>query len=133
MVVPKKAKKFGGSSSHQKAIMRNLAISLFENRRVVTTLPKAKLLRSLVDKLINIAKDDNLANRRNCIKLLGNTDAVRKLFNEVAPGMLTKSSGSGSSPSTSRHNSIASRTRARSSSNERAWVWHPFSAGTDAT
>ena len=94
MVVPKKAKKFGGSSSHQKAIMRNLAISLFENKRVVTTLPKAKLLRSLVDKLITIAKKDTLASRRNCISLLGgNTDAVRKLFNEVAPGMHAKSSG----------------------------------------
>ena len=93
MVVPKKAKRFGGSSSHQKAMMRNLAISLFENRRVVTTLPRAKLLRSHVDKLINAAKDDNLASRRNCIKLLGNADAVRKLFNEVAPGMLNKSSG----------------------------------------
>jgi large subunit ribosomal protein L17 len=93
MVVPKKAKKFGGSSSHQKAMMRNLAISLFENKRVVTTLPKAKLLRSLVDKLITIAKKDTLASRRNCIRLLGNTDAVRKLFNEVAPGMHTKSSG----------------------------------------
>jgi large subunit ribosomal protein L17 len=93
MVVPKKAKSFGGSSSHQKAIMRNLAISLFENKKIVTTLPKAKLLRSHVDKLINIAKDDTLTSRRNCIKLLGNTDAVRKLFNEVAPGMHAKSSG----------------------------------------
>ncbi len=46
-----------------------------------------------VDKLIGIAKDDTLANRRNCIRLLGNTDAVRKLFNEVAPGMHAKSSG----------------------------------------
>ena len=93
MVVPKKAKKFGGSSSHQKAMMRNLAISLLENKRVVTTLPKAKLLRSLVDKLITVAKKDTLASRRNCIRLLANTNAVRKLFNEVAPGMHAKSSG----------------------------------------
>jgi len=93
MVVPKKGKRFGGSSSHQKAIMRNLAIALFENGRIVTTLPKAKLLRSLVDKLIVIAKKDTLAARRNCIKLLANTDAVRKLFNEIAPGMHRKSSG----------------------------------------
>lgn len=93
MVVPKKAKKFGGNSSHQKSMMRNLAISLFENGRITTTLPKAKQLRGFVDKLIGMAKDDNLAARRNCIKLLGNTDTVRKLFNEVAPGMLQKSSG----------------------------------------
>jgi len=93
MVVPKKAKNFGGNSSHQKAIMRNLAISLFDNGRIVTTLPKAKLLRGLVDKLIVIAKKDTLAARRNCIKLLGNINSVRKLFNEVAPGMHQKASG----------------------------------------
>jgi len=46
-----------------------------------------------VDKLIGIAKNDNLASRRNCIRLIGNTDTVRKLFNEVAPGMYRKSSG----------------------------------------
>ena len=93
MVVPKKANKFGGNSSHQKAIMRNLAISLFENGKIVTTLPRAKLLRSLVDKLITIAKKDTLASRRNCIRLLGSAGATRKLFNEVAPGMHAKSSG----------------------------------------
>ncbi len=93
MVVPKKAKKFGGNSAHQKAIMRNLAISLFENGRITTTLPKAKQLRGFVDKLIGIGKNDDLASRRNCIRLLRNTDAVRKLFNEVAPGMYQKSSG----------------------------------------
>ncbi|MFC2145301.1 50S ribosomal protein L17 [Actinomycetota bacterium] len=93
MVVPKKAKKFGGSSAHQKSMMRNLAISLFENGRITTTLPKAKQLRGFVDKLIGIAKNDNLTSRRNCIRLIGNTDSVRKLFNEVAPGMYQKSSG----------------------------------------
>ena len=93
MVVPKKAKKFGGRSSHQKAMMRNLAISLFENGKIITTLPRAKLLRGMVDKLISIGKKDTLAARRNCIRLLGNTDAVRKLFNQIAPGMHAKSSG----------------------------------------
>jgi large subunit ribosomal protein L17 len=93
MVVPKKGKKFGGNSAHQKSIMRNLAISLFENRRITTTLPKAKQLRGFVDKLIGIAKNDNLASRRNCIRLIGNTYTVRKLFDEVAPSMYQKSSG----------------------------------------
>ena len=93
MVVPKKSKKFGGNSAHQKSMMRNLAISLFENGRITTTLPKAKQLRGFVDKLIGLAKNDNLASRRNCIRLIGNTDSVRKLFNEVGPGMYQKSSG----------------------------------------
>ncbi len=93
MVVPKKGRRFGGSSSNQKAIMRNLAISLFNNGKIKTTLAKAKYVRSFVDKLITISKKDNLAARRNCIKLLGNTEAVRKLFNEIAPAMYDRSSG----------------------------------------
>ena len=93
MVIPKKGRRFGGSSSKQKAIMRNLTISLFENGKIKTTLPKAKYVRSFVDKLITMAKKDNLAARRNCIRLLGNTKAVQKLFNKIAPGMYERSSG----------------------------------------
>jgi large subunit ribosomal protein L17 len=93
MVIPKKGRRFGGSSSNQKSIMRNLAISLFQNGRITTTITKAKYLRSFVDKLINIAKKDNLAARRNCIRLLSNTETVQKLFNEIAPGMYERSSG----------------------------------------
>jgi len=93
MVIPKKGRRFGGSSSNQKAIMRNLTISLFDNGKIVTTLAKAKYVRSFVDKLITIAKKDNLAARRNCIRLLGNTKAVQKLFNEITPGMYDRSSG----------------------------------------
>ncbi|MBN2072592.1 MAG: 50S ribosomal protein L17 [Actinobacteria bacterium] len=93
MVVPKKGGRFGGTASHQKAIMRNLAISLFENGRIVTTLPKARHLRGFVDRLIVIAKEDTLAARRNCIRMLHNTNTVRKLFNEVAPATYQRSSG----------------------------------------
>ncbi|HEY4695287.1 MAG TPA: 50S ribosomal protein L17 [Candidatus Hydromicrobium sp.] len=93
MVIPKRGRRLGGSSSNQKAIMRNLTISLFENGKIKTTVAKAKYVRSFVDKLITIAKKDNLAARRNCIKLLGNTKAVQKLFNEIAPGMYERSSG----------------------------------------
>jgi large subunit ribosomal protein L17 len=93
MVIPKKGRRFGGNSSAQKAIMRNLAISLFENKKIKTTVQKARFLRSFVDKLITTAKKDNLAARRQCIKLLGNAGAVQKLFNEIAPGMYERSSG----------------------------------------
>ncbi|MDD3775993.1 MAG: 50S ribosomal protein L17 [Actinomycetota bacterium] len=93
MVVPKKGPRFGQDSSHQKAMMANMAISLFEHGRITTTLPKAKMLRGFVDKLITIAKKDNLAARRNCLRLLGNYKAVQRLFNEVAPGMYERSSG----------------------------------------
>jgi large subunit ribosomal protein L17 len=93
MVIPKKGRRFGGSSSNQKSIMRNLAISLFQNGKITTTIAKAKYLRSFIDKLIIMAKKDNLAARRNCIRLLSSTEAVQKLFNEIAPGMYERSSG----------------------------------------
>jgi len=93
MVVPKKGPRFGSDSSHQKAIMVNMAISLFEHGRIKTTLPKAKLLRGFVDKLITIAKKDDLAARRQCLRLLGNYKAVQRLFNEVSPRMYERSSG----------------------------------------
>jgi large subunit ribosomal protein L17 len=93
MVVPKKAKKLGGSSSHQKAIMRNLAISLFENGKITTTISKGKYLRGFVDKLITFAKKGDLASRRNCLRLINNSNVVKKLFDEIAPSAYERSSG----------------------------------------
>ena len=93
MVIPKKGRRLGGSSSKQKSIIRNLTISLFENGKITTTAAKAKYLKSFVDKLITMAKKDNLAARRNCIRLLASTEAVQKLFNEIVPGMYERSSG----------------------------------------
>jgi large subunit ribosomal protein L17 len=93
MVVPKKAKKLGGSSSHQKAIMRNLAISLFENGKITTTITKGKYLRGFVDKLITFAKKGDLASRRNCLRLINNSNIVKKLFDEIAPSVYERNSG----------------------------------------
>jgi large subunit ribosomal protein L17 len=93
MVVPKKAKKLGGSSSHQKAIMRNLAISLFENGKITTTITKGKYLRGFVDKLITFAKKGDLASRRNCLRLISNSNIVKKLFDEIAPSVYERNSG----------------------------------------
>ncbi len=93
MVIPKKGPRLGSGSSHQKAMMANMAMSLFEYGNIKTTLPKAKLLRGFVDKLITIAKKDDLAARRHCLRLLGNYKGVQKLFNDVAPRMYERSSG----------------------------------------
>ncbi len=93
MVIPKKGRRLGGSSSHQKVIIKNLAISLFDNGKIKTTSAKAKILRGFVDKLINLAKKGDLSSRRRCIKLIGNYRIVQKLFNEIAPDMYNKSSG----------------------------------------
>jgi large subunit ribosomal protein L17 len=93
MVQPKKGRRIGGSGSHQKAIMKNLAISLFEYGKIETTITKAKFLRMFVDKLITFAKKGDLASRRQCLKLLGNYNSVQKLFNEIAPATYARSSG----------------------------------------
>ncbi len=93
MAIPKKGPRLGSGSSHQKAMMANMAMSLFEYGKIKTTLPKAKLLRGFVDKLITISKKDDLAARRHCLRLLGNYKGVQRLFSEVAPKMYQRSSG----------------------------------------
>ncbi|MBT9169961.1 MAG: 50S ribosomal protein L17 [Actinobacteria bacterium] len=85
MVKPKKGPRLGSDSSHQKAMLRNLAISLIEHKRIRTTEAKAKVARSLVDKAVTFAKRADLAARRRCLQLLDNEKAVRRLFEEVAP------------------------------------------------
>ncbi len=93
MVQPKKGRRLGGSSSHQKAIIKNLAISLIENGKIETTTAKAKFLRMFIDKLIIISKKGDLASRRRCLQLLGNYKMVQKLFDEIAPATYARSSG----------------------------------------
>jgi len=93
MVQPKKGRRLGGGGAHQKAIIKNLAISLIENGKIETTTAKAKFLRMFVDKIITISKKGDLASRRRCMQLLGNYKAVQKLFNEIAPATYSRSSG----------------------------------------
>ncbi len=93
MVVPKKSRRLGRSPEHQKAILRNLAISLFENGRITTTLAKGKYLRGYVDRLVSFAKKGDLASRRECLKLIDNADAVKKLFDEIGPAAYGRTSG----------------------------------------
>ncbi|MBM3708117.1 MAG: 50S ribosomal protein L17 [Actinobacteria bacterium] len=93
MVVPKKARRLGGSASNQKAILKNLAVSLFENGRVTTTLAKGKYLRGYVDRLITFARKGDLASRRMCLKMVNNADIVKKLFDEIGPASYGRTSG----------------------------------------
>ncbi len=93
MVVPKKSKRLGKSPSHQKAMLRNLAISLFENGRITTTVTKGKYLKGFVDRLITFAKKGDLASRRKCLELIDNAGAVKKLFDEIGPAAYGRTSG----------------------------------------
>ncbi|MEZ0050645.1 large subunit ribosomal protein L17 [Mycobacterium sp. MAA66] len=85
MPKPTKGARLGGSSSHQKAILANLATSLFEHGRITTTEPKARALRPYAEKLITHAKKGALHNRREVMKKIRDKDVVHALFAEIAP------------------------------------------------
>lgn len=85
MPTPKKGARLGGSASHQKKILSNLAASLFEHGAIKTTDAKAKALRPYAEKLITKAKSGSVADRRNVLALVPNKEIVAYLFNELAP------------------------------------------------
>ena len=85
MPTPKKGARLGGSASHQKKILANLAAQLIENGAIKTTDAKAKLLRPYVEKIITKAKKGTVADRRNVLKLITDKEVVAYLFNELAP------------------------------------------------
>lgn len=85
----------GRTSAHRAALYRNLAISLIEHQVIKTTLPKAKELRRFVERLVTLAKEDTVANRRLAFARLSNKQAVSKLFevakvNQDRPGGYTR-------------------------------------------
>lgn len=73
------------TSSHRKAMFKNMAASLFEHEVIKTTLPKAKELRRVAEPLITLAKIDSVANRRLAFARTRSKDAVGKLFSELGP------------------------------------------------
>ena len=85
MPKPTKGRRLGGSSSHQKALLANLATSLFEHGRIKTTEPKARALRPYAEKLITHAKKGTLHNRREVLKKIRDKDVVHTLFAEIGP------------------------------------------------
>lgn len=86
-------RKFNRKSSHRQAMLANLAQSLFEHGAIKTTLPKAKDLRSVAEKLITKAKKGDLNSRREVLKTLSRKDVVAKLFDEIAPQVAERNGG----------------------------------------
>lgn len=86
-------RKFNRKSSHRQAMLANLAQSLFEHGQIKTTLPKAKDLRSVAEKLITKAKKGDLHSRREVLKTIYKKDVVARLFEEVAPKMAERNGG----------------------------------------
>jgi large subunit ribosomal protein L17 len=93
MPKPTKGPRLGGSSSHQKAILANLATSLFEHGRIKTTEPKARALRPYAEKLITHAKKGSLHNRREVLKKIRDKDVVHALFAEIGPFFADREGG----------------------------------------
>ncbi len=93
MPKPTKGPRLGGSSSHQKAILANLATSLFEHGRIKTTEPKAWALRPYAEKLITHAKKGTLHNRREVMKKIRDKDVVHTLFAEIGPFFSDRNGG----------------------------------------
>ncbi|MBN1684510.1 MAG: 50S ribosomal protein L17 [Gammaproteobacteria bacterium] len=81
------------TSSHRKAMFRNMAVSFIQKEMIRTTLPKAKELRQVVEPLITLAKDDTIANRRLAFDRLRDEDVVQKLFTMIGPKSKSRPGG----------------------------------------
>jgi len=80
----KKGRKLNRTAEHRKALFMNLAQALLKHEQIMTTLPKAKELKPVVEKLITLGKKGGLANRRLAIARLQNKDLVEKIFSTLA-------------------------------------------------
>jgi large subunit ribosomal protein L17 len=89
----KKTLKLGRTAEHRKALLANQVCSLIEHRRIKTTLAKAKAVRPLAERMITLGKNGSLHARRNALSILRHKDAVKKLFDEIAPASTGRNGG----------------------------------------
>ena len=86
-------RKLNRTSSHRKAMFANMAASLIEHEQIVTTLPKAKELRPIVEKLVTLGKRGDLHARRQAISAIRDDKLVRRLFDTLAPRYASRNGG----------------------------------------
>ena len=89
----KKIIKLGRKSAHRKAMLANMAVSLFEHKRITTTSTKAKALKIFVEPLITKSKSDSVHNRRLCFSKLRNKLGVQILFDEISKKVADRPGG----------------------------------------
>lgn len=89
----KRGRKLGRTASHKRAMLNNMATSLFDNGKVRTTLPKAKELRGVAERLISFAKRGDLHARRQVLRRIQNKVVVTKLFDEIGPSFADRNGG----------------------------------------
>jgi len=82
---PKRGRRLGGSSAHQKAMVGNLVASLIAAESIVTTEAKAKAIRPVAEKCVTAALKGGVANQRRVVALIRDKDMTHRLFEEIAP------------------------------------------------
>jgi large subunit ribosomal protein L17 len=88
-----RGRKLNRTASHRKAMFANMAASLIEHEQIVTTLPKAKEMKSIADKLITLGKRGGLHARRQAISQVRDVEQVRKLFEVLGPRYKERNGG----------------------------------------
>ncbi|RCS24099.1 50S ribosomal protein L17 [Phyllobacterium salinisoli] len=86
-------RKLNRTASHRKAMFANMAASLIEHEQIVTTLPKAKEIRPIVEKLVTLGKRGDLHARRQAISAIRDVALVAKLFDTIATRYATRNGG----------------------------------------
>src|SRR5207302_8491128 len=89
----KKTIKLGRTAEHRKALLANQVCSLIEHQRIRTTLAKAKAVRPLAEKMVTLGKKGSIHARRTAFAVLRHKDAVKKLFDEIAPRTADRNGG----------------------------------------
>ena len=93
MPTPKKGPRLASSPAHERLMLANMATSLFQHGRITTTLPKAKRLRPLAERLITFAKRGDLHSRRRVMRVIRNKSVVHILFTQIAEQMEQREGG----------------------------------------
>lgn len=93
MPTPTKGARLGGSPSHQRLMLANLATALFEHGRITTTEAKARRLRPFAERLVTKAKRGDLHARRQVASVIHDKSVVHELFTEIAPGYAGRAGG----------------------------------------
>ena len=88
-----KTAKLGRTAEHRKALLANQVCSLIEHQRIKTTLAKAKAVRPLAEKIVTLGKNGSIHARRNALSILRQKNAVKKLFDEIAPRSTNRNGG----------------------------------------
>ncbi|MBE6760474.1 MAG: 50S ribosomal protein L17 [Ruminococcaceae bacterium] len=87
------SRKLGKATDCRVAMLRGMVTFLLENGKIETTVSRAKEVRALTEKMITMAKDNTLANKRNAMAFITKEDVVKKLFDEIAPKYASRNGG----------------------------------------